>query len=91
MGGGPKPFSGDSIAQLMEGWQQLNLVEDCEITLEANPGTTDSAKFKSFRRAGINRLSLGVQSLTPRHTFRPWVVFIRVTILAVSRAGGRFH
>ncbi|MBK8970829.1 MAG: radical SAM family heme chaperone HemW [Hahellaceae bacterium] len=69
MGGGtPSLFSGPSIQRLMDGIRhQLTLVEDCEITLEANPGTTDSARFKGFHAAGINRLSLGVQSLTPRH------------------------
>jgi oxygen-independent coproporphyrinogen-3 oxidase len=37
--------------------------ENCEITLEANPGSTDAAKLKDFRAAGINRVSIGVQSL----------------------------
>jgi oxygen-independent coproporphyrinogen-3 oxidase len=38
-----------------------------EITLEANPGTTEQQRFRDFRSAGINRLSLGIQSLNPVH------------------------
>ncbi|MBD3897040.1 radical SAM family heme chaperone HemW [Halomonas sp. ML-15] len=41
---------------------RLDLAEDCEITLEANPGTFEQARFAGYREAGINRLSLGVQS-----------------------------
>ena len=37
--------------------------KDAEITLEANPGTIDEQRFKAYRALGINRLSLGVQSL----------------------------
>jgi putative oxygen-independent coproporphyrinogen III oxidase len=39
---------------------------DAEITLEANPGTTDEGRFAAFREAGVNRLSIGVQSFAPR-------------------------
>ena len=39
---------------------------DCEITLEANPGTVDSEKFFGYRDAGVNRISVGVQSFQPR-------------------------
>jgi oxygen-independent coproporphyrinogen-3 oxidase len=38
------------------------LAEACEITLEANPSSSETEKFKAFRTAGVNRLSLGVQS-----------------------------
>ena len=41
---------------------RLQLVADCEITLEANPGTVEQGKFSGYREAGINRLSMGVQS-----------------------------
>jgi len=40
----------------------INLAEDLEITLEANPGTAESERFSGYRQAGINRLSLGIQS-----------------------------
>lgn len=42
--------------------QHVNLVDDCEITLEANPGTAEAENFVGYRQAGINRLSLGIQS-----------------------------
>jgi len=62
-GGTPSLFSGDAIERLMEGLSsQLSLVDDAEITLEANPGTIDADNFKAYRAAGINRLSIGAQS-----------------------------
>lgn len=47
--------------------QHLELRSDTEITLEANPGTTEADKFAGYRDAGINRLSLGVQSFQPAY------------------------
>lgn len=69
MGGGtPSLFSPDSLGLLLGGIkQQVELAADCEITLEANPGTFESAKFKAFRELGINRLSIGIQSFNDRH------------------------
>lgn len=46
---------------------RLPVSADAEITLEANPGTFEAEKFKQFRALGINRLSVGIQSLNPRH------------------------
>jgi oxygen-independent coproporphyrinogen-3 oxidase len=43
----------------------VSLKPDAEITLEANPGTVDQARFRGFREAGINRLSIGIQSFQP--------------------------
>lgn len=43
--------------------QRLNFGPDVEITLEANPGTVDESRFVGFRQAGVNRLSIGIQSL----------------------------
>lgn len=64
-GGTPSLMSGASIERLIEGAAALYpLASDCEVTLEANPGTTDEKKFHDFREAGVNRLSLGVQSLS---------------------------
>ena len=40
---------------------------DAEITLEANPGTFEAKKFADFRTAGVNRLSIGIQSFNPAH------------------------
>lgn len=64
MGGGtPSLFSPEALDRLLRGIkQQLTLADDIEITLEANPGTFESDKFKEFRAIGINRLSIGVQS-----------------------------
>jgi oxygen-independent coproporphyrinogen-3 oxidase len=69
MGGGtPSLFSPDSLAYLLNGIKkQVELAADCELTLEANPGTFESAKFKAFRELGINRLSIGIQSFNDRH------------------------
>jgi oxygen-independent coproporphyrinogen-3 oxidase len=62
-GGTPSLFSPSSIDRLLTGIaQQIALIDDLEITLEANPGTFESHKFAEFRALGINRLSIGVQS-----------------------------
>lgn len=69
MGGGtPSLFSPDALSRLFAGiTQMVELAADCEITLEANPGTFESAKFAEFRALGINRLSIGIQSFSDRH------------------------
>lgn len=62
-GGTPSLFSADSIAKIIQGVKQhITLTKDCEITLEANPGTFEAEKFSGFRKAGVNRLSIGIQS-----------------------------
>ena len=62
-GGTPSLFSARGIEQLLsEIRARIPLKPDAEITLEANPGTVDQARFSGFREAGINRLSMGVQS-----------------------------
>ncbi len=62
-GGTPSLFSGESIDALLCGVRALLPLEHfAEITLEANPGIVEAQKFKDFRAAGINRLSLGIQS-----------------------------
>jgi putative oxygen-independent coproporphyrinogen III oxidase len=63
-GGTPSLFSAKSIQQILDGTaQRINFHPNIEITLEANPGTVEQSRFNEFRQAGINRLSLGVQSL----------------------------
>lgn len=70
-GGTPSLFRPDSIADLLAGVaERLPLAADAEITLEANPGTAESGKFRDFRAAGVNRLSIGVQSLNDGHLQR---------------------
>ena len=62
-GGTPSLFSPESINRLLQGIKnQIETVDALEITLEANPGTFESAKFAEFRALGINRLSIGIQS-----------------------------
>jgi oxygen-independent coproporphyrinogen-3 oxidase len=67
-GGTPSLFSAAAIDAVLAAVRaRLALAPDAEITLEANPGTVEAGKFRDFRAAGINRLSLGVQSFDPRH------------------------
>lgn len=62
-GGTPSLFSADALGRLLEGLRQrIRFADDIEITLEANPGTFEQAKFSAYRRLGINRLSIGIQS-----------------------------
>jgi oxygen-independent coproporphyrinogen-3 oxidase len=67
-GGTPSLFSPASIDQLLGSVRaRLPLTPDCEITMEANPGTFEKDRFRAFRRAGVNRLSIGVQSFNDAH------------------------
>jgi len=67
-GGTPSLFSAASIDRLLSSIRaRVPLVPDVEVTLEANPGTFERAKFAGYHAAGINRLSLGVQSFDPGH------------------------
>ena len=67
-GGTPSLFSPEAIDRLVSGLRaRLRLAGDCEITLEANPGTFEKDRFKAFRQAGITRLSVGVQSFNDAH------------------------
>ncbi|MCB5191029.1 radical SAM family heme chaperone HemW [Methylobacillus arboreus] len=62
-GGTPSLFSPEAIDRILSNVRALvQLSTDCEITLEANPGTVDAAHFRGYRAAGVNRLSLGIQS-----------------------------
>ena len=62
-GGTPSLMSEQDLSQLFTGLRQkLNFDQDIEITLETNPGTFEIEKFKAFKKIGINRLSIGVQS-----------------------------
>lgn len=63
-GGTPSLFSPIGIEKILTAVQsRIRMSPDIEITLEANPGTVDQAHFVGFRQAGVNRLSIGVQSL----------------------------
>ena len=67
-GGTPSLFSAAGIDHILTGVRTLTqLAPNAEITLEANPGTVEAAKFAGFREAGVTRVSLGIQSFNPRH------------------------
>jgi oxygen-independent coproporphyrinogen-3 oxidase len=62
-GGTPSLFSAAAIERLLRGMAaEVALSSDVEVTLEANPGAVDEARFAAFRAAGVNRLSIGIQS-----------------------------
>ena len=62
-GGTPSLFSAESIDRILSNIRMLTPIEfDAEITLEANPGSVDIANFVGYKQAGVNRLSLGIQS-----------------------------
>lgn len=62
-GGTPSLFSAEALGRLLDGVaRRLSFAPDIEITLEANPGTFEQAKFVAYRSLGINRLSIGIQS-----------------------------
>ena len=66
-GGTPSLFAPEAIDRILAGVRsRVPLAPDAEITLEANPGTFERARFAGFRAAGINRLSVGVQSFEPK-------------------------
>ncbi len=67
-GGTPSVLSPNFYDRLFSALRALLMVSaNAEITMEANPGTTDYARFRGFRDAGINRLSMGVQSFDDQH------------------------
>ena len=91
-GGTPSLFSPQAIDRLLGDIRaRLRLEADCEITLEANPGTFEKHRFKAFRSAGVNRLSVGVQSFDDRHLLALGRVHDRAqAIAAVEEAAQAF-
>jgi oxygen-independent coproporphyrinogen-3 oxidase len=70
-GGTPSLFSGAAIARLLAGVRErLALAGGAEVTLEANPGVVEAARFAEYRAAGVNRLSIGVQSFRAEQLLR---------------------
>jgi oxygen-independent coproporphyrinogen-3 oxidase len=69
MGGGtPSLFSPEAVDEFLQGMtRHITLETDAEITLEANPGTAEAERFRGYRQAGVNRLSMGVQSFHDEH------------------------
>jgi putative oxygen-independent coproporphyrinogen III oxidase len=66
-GGTPSLLSAAALDRLLAALRaRLPLAADAEITLEANPGSAEADKFREYRAAGVNRLSIGIQSFNPR-------------------------
>lgn len=62
-GGTPSLFSSQAISTILsQTKERIALLQSCEITLEANPGTAEQQRFNGYRKAGVNRLSIGCQS-----------------------------
>lgn len=77
-GGTPSLFSAGQVERMLSGFRGLlNVAPGAEVTLEANPGTTEHDSFSAYGDAGINRISLGVQS------------FDDATLKAIGRIHGR--
>jgi len=67
-GGTPSLFPGEAIGQIIDNANTIIGIENgAEITLEANPGTTECLSFSALKNAGVNRLSMGVQSFNDKH------------------------
>jgi putative oxygen-independent coproporphyrinogen III oxidase len=67
-GGTPSLLSARAVDDILSALRARLVVEpDAEITLEANPGTAEASRFAGFRAAGVNRLSIGIQSFNPSH------------------------
>ena len=82
-GGTPSLFSPQAIDRMLGDIRaRLPLTPDCEITLEANPGTFEKDRFKAFRGAGVTRLSVGVQSFNDGHLLALGRVHDRAQALA---------
>lgn len=84
-GGTPSLFSGQAIGRLLEGVASLlPLAADAEITLEANPGTAEAGRFADYRAAGVNRLSIGVQSFDDQKLRALGRIHDRAEVLAAA-------
>lgn len=67
-GGTPSLLSAEGVDRLLMAVRaRVPLLPDAEITLEANPGTVEADRFAGFRAAGVNRVSIGIQSFNPEH------------------------
>ncbi|WP_218510391.1 radical SAM family heme chaperone HemW [Variovorax sp. dw_308] len=91
-GGTPSLFSPEAIDRLISDVRaRVKLAPDCEITLEANPGTFERDRFRAFRSAGVTRLSVGVQSFNDEHLKALGRVHDRAqAIAAVEEAASAF-
>ncbi|HGM5492278.1 TPA: radical SAM family heme chaperone HemW [Serratia fonticola] len=64
-GGTPSLLSAEAMQALLDGVRaRIHVADDAEITMEANPGTVEADRFSGYQRAGVNRISIGVQSFS---------------------------
>jgi len=86
-GGTPSLFSPEAIERLLAGVRaRVVLVPEAEITLEANPGTVETERFRGYHAAGVNRLSIGIQSFDPEQLQRLGRIHGRGEALAAAQA-----
>jgi putative oxygen-independent coproporphyrinogen III oxidase len=86
-GGTPSLFSPEAIEHLLASVRaRVVLAPDAEITLEANPGTVETERFRSYRAAGVNRLSIGIQSFQPEQLKKLGRIHGRDEALAAAQA-----
>ena len=86
-GGTPSLLSAPFYQQFLDQLRSRDLLSaDCEITLEANPGTLEQGRFEGYRAAGINRLSIGVQSFNATHLEKLGRIHGRDEALRAARA-----
>ena len=85
-GGTPSLFSPEGIDRLLASLRaRLKVAPDAEVTMEANPGTFERERFSGFRSAGVNRLSLGVQSFDDARLSADWCVRAGTPSCSVTR------
>ena len=85
-GGTPSLFSAHAIGRLLSGIRQrIPCADDLEVTMEANPGTIEAGRFAGFVAAGVNRLSLGIQSFDAAHLQRLGRIHDPVQAIAAAR------
>ncbi len=86
-GGTPSLMSPATIAAVLDAAERrIGFADDIEITLEANPGTVEQKRFAGFRAAGVNRLSIGIQSFDNRHLQRLGRIHDRAAAIAAVDA-----
>jgi len=86
-GGTPSLFSPEAIERLLAGVRaRVPLVPEAEVTLEANPGTVETERFRGYRAAGVNRLSIGIQSFDPEQLQKLGRIHGRDEALAAAQA-----
>jgi oxygen-independent coproporphyrinogen-3 oxidase len=86
-GGTPSLFSPEAIERLLAGVRaRVTLVPEAEVTLEANPGTVETERFRGYHAAGVNRLSIGIQSFQPEQLKKLGRIHGRDEALAAAQA-----